>query len=69
MWGKMKAYFFAEGYIRTASYEFDLGNVGDTEIHLTNDAIQKHCDSYGKYEEGNKLSYVEFQRYLDTVAK
>lgn len=34
-------------------------------IHLTNDAIQKHGESYGKYEEGNKLSYAEFQRYLD----
>lgn len=34
-------------------------------IHLTNDAIQKYGASYGKYEEGNKLSYAEFQRYLD----
>ena len=36
-------------------------------IHLTNDAIQKHCPAYGKYEEGNKLSYAEFQRYLDNT--
>lgn len=50
MWGKIKAYFFGEGYIRTASYEYNLTNVGDTEIHLTNDAIQKDCESYGKYE-------------------
>lgn len=34
-------------------------------VHLTNDAIQKNCPAYGKYEEGNKLSYAEFQRYLD----
>lgn len=69
MWGKMKAYFFGEGYIRTSSYQFDLNNVGDTEVHLTNDAIQKDCECYGKYEEGNKLSYVEFQRYLDQLHK
>lgn len=36
-------------------------------IHLTNDAIQKNCGHYGKYEEGNKISYAEFQRYLDNT--
>lgn len=34
-------------------------------MHLTNDAIQKHCENYGKYEEGNKISYTELQRYFD----
>ena len=34
-------------------------------IHLTNDAIQKYGSNYGRYEEGNKISYAEFQRYLD----
>ena len=29
-------------------------------IHLTNDAVQKHDSDYGKYETGNKISYVEF---------
>lgn len=36
-------------------------------IHLTNDAIQKKGDRYGKYEIANKLSYNQFQRYLDTT--
>ncbi len=34
-------------------------------IHLTNDAVQKFADDYGKYEAGNKLSYTDFQNYLD----
>lgn len=34
-------------------------------MHLTNDAIQKHSEDYGKYESANKLSYIEFQRYID----
>ena len=34
-------------------------------IHLTNDAIQKNSTFYGKHEEGNKLSYHDFQKYLD----
>jgi hypothetical protein len=34
-------------------------------MHLTNDAIQKDSDEYGKYEMGNKLSFTEYQAYLD----
>ena len=28
-----------------------------SNIHLTNDAVQKQQSDYGKYEKGNKLSY------------
>ena len=34
-------------------------------IHLTNDAVQKFAEDYGKYEAGNKLSYTDFQNYID----
>jgi hypothetical protein len=34
-------------------------------VHLTNDAIQKNGANYGKFEKGNKLSYLELQRYLE----
>jgi hypothetical protein len=33
-------------------------------IHLTNDAVQKHHEDYGKYEEGNKIDYNTFKKYL-----
>lgn len=36
-------------------------------IHLTNDAIQKRSDNYGKFEDGNKMSYKEFQKHFDFV--
>ena len=38
-------------------------------VHLTNDAVQKKADTYGKHEKGNKVSYVDFQKYLDTNYK
>ena len=38
-------------------------------MHLTNDAIQINCEKYGRYEDGNKLSYHNFQKYLDTHLK
>ena len=32
---------------------------------MTNDAVQKKAEDYGKFEPGNKISYSEFQTYLD----
>jgi tubulin--tyrosine ligase len=61
--GVLKGYWYEEGYIRTTSYEFSLQQM-NTNIHLTNDAVQKHCKDYGRYEKGNKISYKEFQNYL-----
>lgn len=40
-------------------------NLSNKLIHLTNDAIQKKAEDYGKYEPGNKLSYIDLQNYLD----
>ena len=34
-----KAYWFDEGYIRTSSFEFNIDNLENLFIHLTNDAI------------------------------
>jgi len=34
-------------------------------IHLTNDAVQQNAEDYGKFENANKLSISDFQRYLD----
>lgn len=66
--GVIQGYFYLDGYLRTTSQEFSLDHV-DPFVHLTNDAIQKHSSEYGKFENGNKLSYRDFQRYLDTNHK
>lgn len=63
--GNLKAYWYADGYLRTCSEMFTLERTDDIYVHLTNDAIQKNSVKYGRYEAGNKLSYTEFQRYLD----
>lgn len=46
--GTLKGYWYKEGYIRTSSEPFDLDNLNKF-VHLTNDAIQKHCENYQKY--------------------
>ena len=63
--GNFKAYHYTEGYLRTSCREFTLHNLANRMVHLTNDAVQKKAEDYGKFEPGNKLSYSEFQNYID----
>lgn len=65
----IQGYLYKEGYLRTSCSEFSLSQVNDKFIHLTNDAIQKNSPDYGKFEDGNKLSYQEFQDYLDEIGQ
>jgi hypothetical protein len=60
-------YFFKEGYLRTSSaeYKIDVENLENKFVHLTNNAVQKHSDKYGSFEDGNQMSFKEFQEYLD----
>jgi len=57
--GVFKGYWYADGYIRTSSKEFTTKSL-NKYIHLTNDAVQSKDDDYGKYESGNKISFIEF---------
>jgi tubulin polyglutamylase TTLL1 len=61
----MKAYFYNEGYMRTSSKQFTLEDVDNQMIHLTNDAVQVNDEDYGKFEMANKLSFTDFQKFLD----
>ena len=65
--GIFKAYWFPEGYIRTSSTQFSLKKTTNLLVHLTNEAIQKNAEEYGKYEKGNKISYQKFQHYLNKI--
>jgi len=54
-----RAYFFKEGYLRMSSEEYNLNSSDITKnsIHLTNNAVQKNMENYGKFEQGNILSF------------
>lgn len=39
--GKIRGYFYDEGYLRTSSKEFSLDRWDSRMVHLTNDAVQK----------------------------
>ena len=67
--GILKAYFYQEGYVRTSSHKYSVHNLTNKAMHLTNDAIQKKSPNYGKFENANKLSFHDLQKYLDQFYK
>jgi hypothetical protein len=44
--GFLKAYWYREGYIRTSCEYFDLEDLDNLFVHLTNDAIQRRSEDY-----------------------
>jgi Tubulin-tyrosine ligase family len=60
----IRAYFYRDAYVRTSSKRYSLGDLSDRLSHLTNDAVQKHSKAYGKFENGNKLSFEELQESI-----
>lgn len=64
----VQCYFYQDGYLRTSVAEFSIENTKNRFIHLTNDAVQKKSSNYGKFEESNKLSYSDFQSYLNSLS-
>lgn len=53
------------GGSRRGSSSFS-GFPADPFMHLCNNAIQKHGQGYGRFEDGNQLSFNDLQRYIDT---
>jgi hypothetical protein len=53
----ISAFFYNDGYLRTSSKEFNDKKCDDKFMHLTNDAVQKKGNDYGKYEKGNKTTF------------
>jgi hypothetical protein len=58
---------FKEGYIRTSCEEYSLSeeSITKAEVHLTNNAVQKYAENYGKFEDGNQLSFYDLQSIID----
>jgi tubulin---tyrosine ligase len=62
--GVQQGYWYNDGYVRTASLEYDEKYLENKYIHLTNDAIQQNHEIYGKYESGNKISLEDLHKYI-----
>ena len=62
--GYIKAYYYQEGYLRTSSKDYTIDSLAKS-VHLTNEAVQIKYEGFGKHEAGNKISYADFQKYLE----
>ncbi len=58
-----RLFMFKEGYIRTSSslFTLDAASISKAEIHLTNNAVQSKLEDYGRFENGNQLSFETLQ--------
>ena len=57
---KLKGFTYDNGYLRTSSRTFVNDDLTNKLIHLTNDAVQKRSDEYGRFESGNKLTFGDY---------
>jgi hypothetical protein len=57
-------FFFKEGYLRLSSADYSVDNLANDYVHLTNNAIQKHCPDYGLLVDGNQLGFNDLRQYL-----
>ena len=57
---KLKGYTYDNGYLRTSSRNFVNDDLSNKLIHLTNDAVQKKSEEYGRFESGNKLTFSDY---------
>lgn len=62
---KYKVYAFKEGHMKACSIKYDLNNIDNSFIHLTNYSLQKYNQNFSKFEKGNEISFNVFQEYLN----
>ena len=55
---------YSNYYLRFSSREYTPGALDDTEIHLTNQSVQKHSEEYGAAVECNMWSRRQFVEHL-----
>ena len=61
----LNVYMFEEGHLKCCSINYNL-NSDNTFCHLTNYSFQKYNSNFGKYEFGNEVSFLDFQKNIDT---
>lgn len=64
-----KVWFYEESYLRFCAEPYDMDNVGNRFMHLTNNSIQKYSKEFNKSEiEGNMITSTEFATLIGQPA-
>ena len=64
----LNIYVFNEGHLKSSSELFNLYN-NNLFIHLTNYSIQKHNKNFEKFEQGNEISFKDFEKNCNVSMK
>jgi hypothetical protein len=64
-WNPLTIWMYRKCYLRFCSYPFELGNLQNKYIHLSNNSIQKHSAAFEASEiEGNMWHMDQFAKWL-----
>jgi len=58
-------FLYNQGSCRTSCEKFDLGDLRNKYVHLTNHSIQESHPDFGKFEADAEMFFPEFERFLD----
>ena len=64
---RFNIYLHRSGVLRTSSTQFNMNNLDDHFVHLTNHCIQTQHPDYNKKETGNEIFFPQLQEYLDAL--
>jgi len=59
-----KVFVHEQGVLRTSCCSFDISDLKNRFIHITNHSIQSAHKNFGKYEEANEMLFDEFSSFL-----
>lgn len=75
-WDPLTVWFYEDCYLRFSSQEYSMDDLSDQYVHLTNNSIQKYCDTFhevygtddgGMQVEGNMWHSDDFKHYIKTT--
>lgn len=61
---KFEVLVFKEGHLKTSSVPYDI-NLTSSYVHITNYSIQKYNGNFSKFEDGNEVSFTDFQNFIN----
>lgn len=62
----LDCFIYKDYYLRTSSTKYVLGDINNKMVHLTNDAIQRQSSDFGKFEISNKVTRIQYRKYLQS---
>eukprot|EP01022_Parablepharisma_sp_SALTPOND_P001103 TRINITY_DN1055_c0_g1_i2.p2 TRINITY_DN1055_c0_g1~~TRINITY_DN1055_c0_g1_i2.p2 ORF type:complete len:1006 (+),score=166.16 TRINITY_DN1055_c0_g1_i2:6008-9025(+) len=63
-WNSITIWFYTDCYVRFGAVEYDIKEITNRYMHLTNNCVTKHCEHVDNEIEGNMWDKDEYSEYL-----